>query len=411
MKYRWDKKYKYWGVTAFLVLAAAIAFYFLMANIPVFARVIGKIFSAVSGILYGVAFAYLLAPVVNFLERTWLKGLPNKVFRKSPRKARAFTRIVAVAIAVTLGLLLVTGILILVLPQLLNSVGDLAGSMSDYLASAKQWTGTLFSSAPSVQESVNNAISGLGTSLTEWLETELPARIETVLSVLSDTVFKVVGVVVNVFVGVIACIYLLYHKEDFLSQAKRLVYGVFNRKWADRVLRACTYTHEKFGGFISGKILDSLIIGVLCFIGLLILRVPYAGMIATVVGVTNVIPFFGPFIGAIPSAFILLIISPVKCLIFCVFIFALQQVDGNIIGPKILGSATGISGFWVLFSILLGGGLFGFIGMVVAVPLFATIYAGITLLNERLLEKRKMPLSAEAYRQKGPVKPLSDNDE
>ena len=407
MKYRWDKKYKYWGVTAFLVLAATVVFTVLVINLPAIGRVLGKILGSVMGIVYGLVFAYLLSPVVNKLEATILKNLPQKVFKKDPRKGKSFTRIVSVTIAMVCGLAVVTGILLLVLPQLIQSVADLGSNMGDYVSSAKSWTGHLFADSPRVQASVDNFIGGIGTSLTEWAETKFPG----LLSVLTDTVFKVISLLINLFVGLIACIYLLYHKEVFVAQTKRLLYGAVPRKWADRLLRACSFTHEKFGGFISGKILDSLIIGVLCFIGLLILRIPYAGMIATVVGVTNVIPFFGPFIGAIPCAFILLIISPIKCLIFCLFIFALQQIDGNIIGPKILGSATGMSGFWVMFAILLGGGLFGFIGMVVAVPLFAAIYAGITLANTRMLEMRKMPQATRAYREKGTVAPLEESDE
>lgn len=403
MKYRWDKKYKYWGVTAFLVLAASITFFCLLNNLPTVSAVVGKVVSSLGGILYGLVFAYLLAPVVNKLEATCFKKLPDKIFKKKPGKGKRFTRGLSVTISVSLGVLLITLLCLLVLPQLIESIGGLATNMSSYVSVTRDWVSGIFVGTPEVQEYVVSLISEISTAFTSWAQIGLPSTIETMVSTLTGTVMAVVSTTINLFIGLIVCIYLLYHKEVFMAQAKRMVYGFFPVKWSDNILVACSHTHKKFAAFITGKIIDSIIVGVVCFIGLLIFRIPYAAMIATVVGITNVIPFFGPFIGAVPSAFILLLVDPVKCLIFCIFILVLQQIEGNIIEPKVLGSTTGMSGFWVIFSITVGGGLFGITGMVLSVPLFASLYTGLTLLNVHLLKSKGLPTYTGAYRVEGPV--------
>ncbi len=403
MKYRWDKKYKYWGVTAFLVLAAAITFYGLINNLPAVGAVFGEIFSALSGILYGLVFAYLLAPVVNKLEATVFKKLPDKMFKKKPGKGKRFTRGLAVGLSVSVGVLLVTLLCVLVLPQLVQSIGGLAANMSEYVNHAKDWVNRMFADTPELQQQVNEWLNDMTAAFTSWVQTGLPNSIDGILSTLTGTVMAVVSTVFNLLVGLVVCIYMLYHKEVFMAQAKRLAYGFLPTKWSDGVMEACSYTHKKFAAYITGKIIDSIIVGIVCFIGLLIFRIPYASMIATVVGITNIIPFFGPFIGAVPSALILLLVDPVKCLIFCVFILVLQQIEGNIIEPKVLGSTTGMSGFWVIFSITVGGGLFGVAGMMLSVPLFASLYTGLALLNTHLLKKKGLPTYTDAYRGEGPI--------
>ena len=162
-------------------------------------------------------------------------------------------------------------------------------------------------------------------------------------------------------------------------------------------MKEARYIHKVFGGFIIGKIVDSIIIGILCFLGLSVMNMPYTLLVSVIVGVTNVIPFFGPFIGAIPSALLILLVSPIQCLYFLIFILVLQQFDGNILGPKILGDTTGISSFWVLFSILLFGGLLGFVGMIVGVPIFAVFYRLLGDFINGLLEKKDLPVQTSQY--------------
>ena len=201
----------------------------------------------------------------------------------------------------------------------------------------------------------------------------------------------------NLIIGLIISLYILSGKEKFASQAKKICYALFDRPAANQVIRACRFTNKTFIGFLGGKIIDSAIIGVLCFFGTSILKIPYAVLISVIVGVTNIIPFFGPYIGAIPSALLVLMINPGKCIPFILFVLALQQLDGNVIGPKILGESTGLSGFWVIFSITFFGGLWGVAGMVVGVPLFAVLYAGISYMINRFLAQKALSTNTLDY--------------
>ena len=220
--------------------------------------------------------------------------------------------------------------------------------------------------------------------LENWLTTSLVPNVSTVISGLSSGLLSVVLALKNILIGVIVMVYLLNIKETLSAQGKKIIYSVLPLRMANQFIEELRFVHRVFGGFITGKLLDSLIIGIICFVCLNWMKMPYVLLVSVIVGVTNVIPFFGPFIGAVPSAFLILLVSPMKCLYFLIFIVLLQQFDGNILGPKILGQSTGLPSFWVLFSILLFGGLFGFVGMIIAVPLFAVIY--------RLSGKKSSPL-------------------
>ena len=216
----------------------------------------------------------------------------------------------------------------------------------------------------------------------------------------SSFVSNAVSFLKNVFVGLIAAIYMLSSKDTFAAQSKKLIYSVFEVDTANMILENLRFVHKVFGGFISGKLLDSLIIGVITFFCITILNMPYVLLISVIIGVTNIIPFFGPFIGAVPSTMLILLANldnPLKAVYFVLFILVLQQFDGNILGPKILGDSTGLASFWVLFAILVFGGLFGFVGMIVGVPLFAVIYSAISGLVNKSLRKREMSQKTTDY--------------
>jgi len=222
----------------------------------------------------------------------------------------------------------------------------------------------------------------------------------------SLSVINVLALLWDFIIGVVIAIYVLISKEKFTGQAKKIAYAVFERDTANAVIRNFRFTHKTFIGFVSGKILDSIIIGILCFIGTTMLNTPYAVLVSVVIGVTNVIPFFGPFLGAIPCTILIFVVDPMhplNVLYFVIFILALQQFDGNILGPRILGGSTGITGFWVIFSITVFGGLFGVIGMIIGVPIFAVIYAAIKSLVNASLQKKTMPSEIELYINLGSV--------
>lgn len=398
MKYRWDKKYKYWGMTAFLVLAAAITYTMLLLNLDKVGAGLAFIAETLSGITVGVVIAYLLSPVVNFVERKWYAPLSSKMFNKKPQKRRGFARGLSVVTALLFGFLIVGVLLLMIAPKFVESITMLLNNMNVYLGEIKNWIANIFASDPKMQTTVMDGINSLATGLGTWFETEL-------IPVLSSGIVTVASAVVSVFVGVAVSIYLLFNKEVFVAQMKRIIYAFFPTKWSSRFLRACSFTHKKIAGFISCQLLDSLLVGIITFIAMLILGLglPYSSLIAVVIGATNFIPFFGPFIGAIPCAFIILLIDPIKAFIFVAFILVMQQIDGNVINPRIHGSNTGMSGFWVIFSITLGGGLFGFPGMVLSVPVFAAIYAGISTLNTSLLKKKGLPQSTKDYMVDGAI--------
>ena len=230
-----------------------------------------------------------------------------------------------------------------------------------------------------------------------WLTNDLIPNMYNIISGVSSGLFSIVNTVMDVFIGLIVMVYLLNMKTKLQTQAKMIIYGAFPLKIANKVIEECRFVHHVFGGFIIGKLLDSLIIGILCFILLTIMKMPYVLLVSVIVGVTNIIPFFGPFIGAIPSAFLILLVSPRQCLYFIGLILLLQQFDGNILGPKILGDSTGVSSFWVLFSILLFGGLFGFVGMIIGVPTFAVFYRLTTELVTYLLGKKELSADISSY--------------
>ena len=235
-----------------------------------------------------------------------------------------------------------------------------------------------------------------------WLESELLPSSTELLATVSDSVVSVLTEILDCFIGIIISIYLLAGKEKFLAQARRMVYSVFSVKRAEQVLELSEETNDLFGKFLSGKLIDSLIVGIITFFVMSILGIPYTSLISVIIGVTNIIPYFGQYIGIIPSAFLILLVSPVKCIIFLIAIIIIMQIDGNIIGPKILGESIGLGSFWILFSILVFGSLFGLVGMIIAVPVFAIVYRSVKKWSAKQLEKKQLPIQTEFYRQETP---------
>ena len=246
---------------------------------------------------------------------------------------------------------------------------------------------------------VSKTLDKFSEQLEEWLNHIIPGT-ATLIKTVSISFINVLDVLWDFVIGFIISIYVLASKEHFAGQAKKLVYALFEKETANKVISNFRFTHRTFIGFLSGKLVDSLIIGVLCFIGTSLMKTPYAMLISLIIGVTNIIPFFGPFLGAIPSAILIFVVDPMhplNCVYFALFVLALQQFDGNILGPKILGSSTGLTGFWVIFSITLFGGLFGVIGMIVGVPIFAIFYAAVRAVVSAMLENKDMPTNTVQY--------------
>jgi predicted PurR-regulated permease PerM len=397
MKFKWDKKYLYWGITAFCVIIVSAVFVWVLNNgsgIKSFLKLLVKIMSPV---IYGLIIAYLLNKILVFFENTMFKKLGGKLFPEKPRRAATFSRVVGIFVTVVLTFGVVGGLLALVLPQIYSSIEKLVIQMPEYVNVAINWLERFVSDNPELEATIANMLGNITDYFTNWIETSILPTAQNFITNLTNGIVSVIKEIFNLLIGIIISVYILYQKETFCAQMKKVLFGLFKRKWAIGILKKTHFLDKTFGNFITGKIIDSLIIGMICYIVLTIIGMPYTVLVSVIVGVTNIIPFVGPFIGAIPSAFLILLESPVKCLIFIVFIIVLQQFDGNVLGPKILGSTVGLSGFWILFAILLFGGLFGFWGMLLGVPVLAVIYTELKRFIEKRLRAKNLPYKTVNY--------------
>lgn len=366
-----DGKYIKIGIVAFSVIIASVLFYFLFFDSNTLFNFIKRIGDVLTPFAIGAVLAYLLKPLCVMYEK-----LVSKWFKKMKRrhKAEKYVINISVAFAVITFLALIYVMVAAVIPQVIDSVKTLINTAPELFDNFIGWLKNLVKDNKDLSAIVDR-FSVRGSDLIKiGIDKLVNIDVSKWYSHLIVGVKGLVTFLTNILVGLIAGIYILARRKKFAIQGKMLIHSVFTPKWADRVMDEIKYIDKMFSGFINGKIVDSIIIGILTFIVLTIVKMPYPLLISVIIGVTNVIPYFGPFMGAIPSALIILMIDPIKGLWFIVIIIIIQQLDGNVIGPTILGESTGISSFWVLFSILLFGGLFGFVGMVIGVPLFAVIY-------------------------------------
>ena len=395
--FHWDKKYLYWGITAFCVIAAATIFYMALNYLDLLKQGFASLIRVLSPFIWGLVISYLLSPLVRFLQNKAFGPLLEKAFSKSPEKGRKAARILAVVFAEIIMLALITGLFFLIIPQLYSSIETIVINSPTYIESLTNWVNKMLTDFPEVRDYVVDMLGDVNTDLVSWLQTTILPRLGSLLSNVGTGVRYVVTGVYNLVIGIIVSVYLLSNREAFIASAKRILYSILSVDTAKRFLNVLRFADRTFIGFINGKLLDSAIIGLICYIGCSILQMPYALLVSVMIGITNIIPFFGPLIGAVPSALIILMVDPVKCLVFVIFVILLQQLDGNIIGPKILGNSVGINGFWVMFSIIIGAGFFGFWGMVLGVPVFVVIYTIIKESVRRKLLRNDLPTDEASY--------------
>lgn len=392
------------GLTAFCVIAASILLFFVLFKLQAIGAALKQFSQILEPFFVGGVVAYLLAPIYNLILRNLMEVFTKKL---KPRRARPLSVGIALFVSIVLALLVVVGLFALVVPRFINSLIGIVNSLQTYSNNIVLWLNEILAGHPDVAAQVQSTYESIANNFMAWVNSKLTPSTEAMLNSLGDLSTLLSGVVSGVkivirllkdfIIGMFVSAYLLVSKRRLIAQAKKIVYGLFRQKQANYIIYECRYIQNVFGGFIRGKLLDSLIIGIICFAGCTIFRFPFPIVVSVIVGVTNIIPFFGPFVGAIPSAVLILLVSPIKCIYFVIFILALQQFDGNWLGPKILGNTTGLSSFWVLFSILLFGGLFGFVGMIIAVPLFAVIYSVISSYINHRLTKRTMTLDTKEY--------------
>ena len=393
-----DNHYVAWGLTAVAVVCAVLLFYDIVFRHSIILVYLNKLIAILAPVLYGFAMAYLLTPVVNWFERAILRHGGGR----APAK---WKRAVSILLTWLVVLALLYALMSVLLPELYKSLVQLAGNAKTYYTTLVAWAQRLLEDNPQFAAWASSAINDYYQSALTWLNDTLLPQVQVALAAVTGGLVGVFVFLKNLLIGIIVSVYLLATKENFAAISCRLVYTFFSEERSAWLIRGVKATNHIFSGFVRGKLLDSLIIGILCFFFSSLFQFPYAPLVSVVVGVTNVIPFFGPFLGAIPSAFLILLDSPLKCLYFIIFILALQQFDGNILGPKILGDSTGISSFWVIVAILVGGGLFGVLGMFLGVPFFACVYAGIRSYSAYRLQKKGLPAVTAAYASHRPVPP------
>ena len=389
------KNYIYWGTTALAVIALSVAFGFFLSRFELVSGALGKIASILMPIIYGAVLAYLMLPIYN--KTRACTTLKLKTVMKSESAIGKLAKTAGTLVSLIVLFAIVAGLFSMIIPQIYTSIIGLQESIGEYINNLTLWMTKLFEDNPDVQQAVMPYYEQAVEEFQKWLTEKVVPNMSMIIGQLSTGLLNVVTVVKNILIGVIVMVYFLNIKDTLAAQSKKIIYSVFKLKEANRIVSEVRFAHGVFGGFITGKLLDSLIIGIMCFFALKFLKMPYVLLISVIIGVTNVIPFFGPFIGAIPSAFLILLVSPMKCLYFLIFILILQQFDGNILGPKILGDSTGLPSFWVLFSILLFGGLMGFVGMIIGVPTLAVIYRLTSMYVSNSLVKKDLSSRTEDY--------------
>lgn len=389
MKIEWNRRYTTIALYAFLVLTSTAASYLIMSNIISVLKFLDGFFSPLLPIIYGFAVAYLINPIMVWIERRLLK---KDWYKKLSRKAK---RAISLLLAYLFAIAVLTVFMVIVMPHVISNITTMYGQLQSYVAAAERFVNMMLDAIPPelISQDIADQLTGLAGNgvqkLINWMADSAPKLLGFALQLGNG--------IITGFLAVMISIYLLAAKERFMAQLKKLMCAFLPIKKVERMVHISGITHKMFGGFITGKIIDSTIIGILCFIGLSVMKMPNAVLVSFIVGVTNVLPYFGPFIGAVPGFLLIAIISPVQGFVFLIFILVLQQIDGNIIGPMVLGDSIGLSAFWVIFAILFFGGIFGILGMFIGVPTFGVIY---TLMREWVsvrLNEKNLPTATEDY--------------
>ena len=395
------RKYVRAGVTAFLVLAASMIFYYLLFHQTSVRTAFHNVLDILSPLIAALILAYVISPIINFIEQRIIARLFARHGKTQSVRCKKLARALLILLTYVAMLFALYGLIATLIPELFSSITNIVSNFSNYANNIQDFATKVLANYPEMQQTADQYISMFSAKLSNWLTNDLMPMLRTFLLNLSGQLVNMVTFFKNILLGAIVAIYMLYNKESYIAKLKKAVYALLGLDHGNAVIRDCQYVNQEFSGFLVGKVIDSIIIGAICYLVTSLIGTPYALLVSVIIGVTNIIPFFGPFIGAIPCALLLLLGSnPWDALYFLIFIVILQQVDGNIIGPKILGNTTGVSSFWVLFSILLFGGLWGLVGMVIAVPLFGVIYDIIRKLTARGLKRNRHEEMMQEYNEK-----------
>ncbi|MBQ2823295.1 MAG: AI-2E family transporter [Oscillospiraceae bacterium] len=390
MKVEFNKKYTTISIYTIITFAICLLMIVLIQKSEVIAGYLKEIARVLAPVTWGIVIAYIANPIMVWFERKLKKVIEKK--KKHPK----IVRVLSVAISIILLVAILTSLIAILLPQVIDSIVGIISNFSVYMDNLENSIYTFFEDYPDISNFVESQFESIQPKIVDFVNNIMPSVANIAVKLKDGAVGIIIGLK-DFLIGFIVAIYLLFSKEKFLGQMRKCVIAVFPKQMSNSVLGIAAHTNQTLSGFISGKLLDSLVIGILCFICMTIMKMEFVALISVVVGITNIIPFFGPFFGAIPSAVLLLVAAPKQVIPFIIFILILQQFDGNILGPKILGDSTGLSAFWVMFAIFIGGGLFGFAGMVLGVPVFAVVYTLVSDFINFLLKKKGLSTATADY--------------
>ena len=396
MKFHLDKKHLYWGLTGFLVMAASTLFIFAVFNYPVFAAGFSKILRVLTPIIYGFLLAYLMIPLVNLFEHRVFPWVIGKLNLKETPRRRHRERILSILLTLLVVIFLVTSFFYLVVPQIVSSIQTIIVSSPQYIRNLSSWSEQIFRDNPVIETFLKENLGTIET-VSDNLFDRIAPYLNRIVAYVTSGIWKSLSFIGNLILGLIISIYVMSIKETLVAQAKKILFAFFSRKTARNLIIRLDFVNRTFNSYLMSSIMDSLIIGVICYISCLILGIPYEELVSVLVGVTNIIPFFGPYMGGIPCTIIVLMADPNKALPFVIMLLVLQQCDGNIIKPKLFGSSLGLSGLWVIVSILVGGGLFGIAGMFLGVPVFTVLYFTFKEQVNNRLVRRGLPTDTMKY--------------
>ena len=411
--YRWNKHYLGWGITAFIVIIASLLVGTMLANFQSITTAVGNFLSVITPIMYGFIIAYLLAPIVEKFE----KEIFSRVFKKSGEHyedkdaeegGKKYThlkvyvknkpaRICSILVTFIIFIGIIASVLAAIIPQLTATLSMLVDNMGTYIKNVTDWIAGAFENYPEIGEELTAMINDAGTTLKSFLNTSILPQMGDYLGFLTNGIMSVVGTIMNLIFGIVVAIYCLYSKELFAAQAKKTLYSILPIKKANNIIKSVRKIHHSFGNFITGTIIDSFVVGCITFAVTTLSGVPFSLLVSVIMGLTNIIPYFGPFIGLIPCLFLIFMEDPFMCIVFTIIVLIIQNVNGNIISPRILGESTGLTSFWVIFAILVGQGIFGFWGLIIGIPLFAVIYSTARTFITDKLKSKGLPSVSDDY--------------
>lgn len=396
MRELFKTRYFKFGLTLSISLIAVVLFFFLLNEFSTVHVAFGSLIKIVAPFLYGVIMAYLLRPVYDMMEYNTTKFL-KWANVKSKKTIKTSAKIVSITVSIMLLIAVVAALFMMVIPQLMTSIYDLIVNLPKNAVKLINWIESLPFVNDQLKGFATEYIDNMVNNLDKWMSGSVIPYLKDMALKISAGLVGAASFVLDVLIGLIVCVYILLGKKVFSAQAKKAAYAIFEKDTANTLINGVRFADNVFTSFISGNIVDAVIIGFLTFLVMSVFNWPFALLISTIVGVTNLIPFFGPFIGGAIGAILILPDRPATALYFLIFILILQQVDGNVIKPKILGQSVNLSSFWILFAIIVGGGMFGLVGIILGVPVFTIIYTFITWLLDKRLSRKNLSLKSVDY--------------